>query len=496
MSELHTGSVRALSTIKEKAGNRNRIVFMSGNFNILHPGHLRLLRFAAECGTFLVVGVNDDSSKGVLLSETLRVEGVKSISWVDFAFILRDGPEKFIEQLQPAIVVKGKEHENQFNPELEVVKSYGGRLLFSSGDISFSSIDLLRDEFKRLNSSTIVRPVDFPERHGFTMADLRVATQKMKDLNVLVIGDTIVDEYITCDPVGMSQEDPTIVLRPIFTKHFVGAAGIVAAHAKGLGAKVSLFSVVGEDETADYVREQLAEYGVRACLYHDESRPTIRKQRFRASGKTLLRVSHFRQHGISEEIQKNILGDLTDILDGMQLVIFSDFNYGCLPQPLVDEIVNICNDKRIMMAADSQSSSQVGDVSRFKGMALLTPTEREARLAVRDFNAGLVILAEALRNRARAKNILLTLGAEGMLIHAAVPSLQQWLTDRLPAMNTAPKDVSGAGDSLLSCASMAMAVGADIWQSSYLGSLAAACQLSRLGNTPITLEELQAEIQG
>ena len=105
-------------------------------------------------------------------------------------------------------------------------------------------------------------------------------------------------------------------------------------------------------------------------------------------------------------------------LSKTDFVIFSDFNYGCLPQPLVDEIVSVCRDRKIKMVADSQSASQVGDVSRFKGMMLLTPTEREARLAVRDFDSGLVILAEKLRNQARAENIVLTLGAEGLLAHA------------------------------------------------------------------------------
>ncbi len=62
-------------------------------------------------------------------------------------------------------------------------------------------------------------------------------------------------------------------------------------------------------------------------------------------------------------------------------------------------------------------------------------------------------------------------------------------------MNTAPKDVAGAGDSLLTCTAMALAVGANIWQSLYLGSLAAACQVGRLGNIPLTPEELRAEIE-
>jgi bifunctional ADP-heptose synthase (sugar kinase/adenylyltransferase) len=147
------------------------------------------------------------------------------------------------------------------------------------------------------------------------------------------------------------------------------------------------------------------------------------------------------------------------------------------------------------MVADSQSSSQVGDVSRFQGMRLLTPTEREARLALRDFSSGLVVLAESLRKKARAQDVVVTLGAEGVLIqtHGARP--EDFITDRLPALNTAPKDVAGAGDSLLIAASMGLAVGADIWQASYLGSIAAACQVGRVGNSPLSAAEVIAELR-
>jgi len=494
MSDLHPDSMKALLTIKEKSANGKKIVFVSGNFNIVHPGHLRLLRFASECGDFLAVGVYDDATGNAVLPENLRLEGVKSTTWVDTAFILRDAPEKFIKHLKPAVIVKGKEHENKCDPELEAVRSYGGKLLFSSGDVTFSSISLFQEELKRLNSSSIVKPKDFLFRHGITASNLKTALQKFRQLNIVVIGDMIVDEYITCDPVGMSQEDPTIVVTPLLNQKFVGGAGIVAAHARGLGAVVNIFSVVGKDKTADYAGRQLDKYGVISHLYEDESRPTIRKQRFRASDKTLLRVNHLRHHGINRDIQETILQDLSEILNNTHLVIFSDFNYGCLPQYLVDEIIALCRKQNILTVADSQSSSQVGDVSRFKGMALLTPTEREARLAMQDFNSGLVVLADNLKKKAQAQNIFMTLAKEGILIHDETSETSEWLTDRLPALNTAPVDTMGAGDSLLTCSSMTMAVGCSIWHAAYLGSLAAACQVGRLGNTPLTSDDLEREI--
>ncbi|CCK81672.1 PfkB family carbohydrate kinase [Desulfobacula toluolica] len=491
---MHPETKETLYFIKDRI-KKKKIVFVSGNFNIIHPGHLRLLRFAAECGDFLIVGVHGNKTDGhTLMDEEFRLEGVNSITWVDFAFILRDSSEEFIKELKPSIVVKGTEHEAVYNPESEAVKSYGGKLLFSSGDMSFSLVELLQDESKRLISPAIVRHDAFMKRHGFDWYDLCRTLKGFEQLKVSVIGDIIVDEYINCDPLGMSQEDPSIVVTPVAKNKYIGGAGIVAAHARKMGADVSFFSVAGSDETVQFAQSKLDEYAVQSFIIEDESRPTILKQRFRCSGKTLLRINHLRSHPISKELQKQMQNNLFELLDEIDILIFSDFNYGILPQPLVDNVIKRCRQKDIMMVADSQSSSQIGDVSRFNHMFFLTPTEREARLAVRDFESGLVVLAEKLRKQALAENIFITLDKEGMLIHEGVPNRDQWETDRLNAMNPVATDPAGAGDSLLTCSALAAALGADIWQCAYLGSLAAACQVERIGNIPISIEDMMAKI--
>ena len=481
-----------IADIRKRANPGRRIVFVSGNFNIVHPGHLRLLQFARDCGDFLVVGVNENASDGVRLSEAMRLEGVRAISIVDYAFILREPPESFIARLQPRVVVKGKEFENRSNPEQVVVDGYGGKLQFGSGEVRFSSLDLLRREYLEADFSSIHKPDDFPRRHGFNIGELGDYLARFKTLRIAVIGDLIVDEYINCDPLGMSQEDPTLVVTPIERKRFIGGAGIVAAHARGLGATVNYFSVTGNDEPGWFAQETLKQHGVNYQLLADESRPTTLKQRFRAGGKTLLRVSHLRQHEVSAKFSERLFAEVAAVLPEIDLLVFSDFNYGCLPQALVDRITAIATARGTVMVADSQASSQLSDISRFKGMKLITPTEREARLAMHDQNSGLAVLADALRKKAQAENVVITMGSEGILVHAQ--NSRDWVTDQLPSFNVAPKDTAGAGDSFLTCAAMGLCSGLDIWRSVYLGSIAAACQVARVGNTPLTQTDLITEI--
>jgi rfaE bifunctional protein kinase chain/domain len=482
-----------VTDIRRRVDPASRIVFVSGNFNIVHPGHLRLLKFAKDCGDFLVVGVNEESAVRLTIPSEMRLEGVRAISLVDHAFSLQESPEQFIARLRPAVVVKGKEFEAQHNAEQAVVASYGGKLLFGSGEVQFSSLDLLRREYLETNFSSIRKPLDFAERHDFKVPQLRQDLAKLQGIRVLVIGDLIVDEYIDCEPLGMSQEDPTIVVTPLESRRFIGGAGIVAAHARGLGGDVAFIGVAGRDDISSFARETLSSQGVRAAIVTDESRPTTLKQRYRADGKTLLRVSHLRQHDVQPSVVSELRGAVEQAVRNADLLIFADFNYGCLPQRLVEELIDLGRERGITMVADSQASSQVGDISRFTDMRLVAPTEREARLAMRDWNSGLVVLAQALREKARARNVVLTLGAEGILVHTKNGS--DWETDLLPAFNTAPKDPAGAGDSFLTCAAMAVCAGVDIWRSVYLGSLAAACQVGRIGNIPLTQRELIAEIE-
>ena len=477
---------------------RKPTVFVSGDFNVLHPGHLRLFRHARELGERLLVAVLSDrlagKGMGAHVPEDLRLEGIQSNSWVDEAFIVDEPVTDVIERLRPDVVCKGKEHESQFNPELAVLDTYGGLLSFSSGETVFSSLDLLREEFSEPQQRSISIPHDYLERHGIAISRLRDLLQRFSSLAICVVGDLIVDEYVTCEPLGMSQEDPTLVVTPVDTTRFIGGAGIVAAHGAGLGAQVRFVSVGGNDVFLKFATDEIEAVGVNHWLLKDDSRPTTLKQRFRSKGMTLLRVNHLRQGAISAPLQTQLLECLEEAMEGVSLLVFSDFNYGCLPQSVVEAAIAMAQARGVMMAADSQSSSQVGDISRFRHMDLITPTEREARISTRNREDGLVVLADALHQQAAARNILLTLGDEGLLIHPKDAKSSGWVTDRIGSLNSAPKDAAGAGDSLLIASSLALACGGSIWEAACLGSLSAAIQVSRVGNSAVQASELLAEL--
>ena len=469
----------------------NKIVLVYGHFNILHPGHLRLLRFAKECGQKLIAAVSSDriANQAAHVPQRLRLEGVKANSWVDKAFIFDTNINKLISKIKPDIVVKGKEHENQLNSESKTIKKYGGKLIFSSGESIFSSIDLLKKEFSFLDSYKLNLQKNYLLRHNINASSLKKIINNFKKIKICVIGDLIIDQYIICDPIGMSQEDPTIVITPIDKINYIGGAGIVASHGASLGAEVFFLSVAGKDKYNDFAKTQLKNNNVNFNLIIDDTRPTTLKQRYRSKDKTLLRVNNLHQNNISSEIQDNIYKNLYKKIKDIDVIIFSDFNYGCLPQKLVDKITTLAIKNKIKLIADSQSSSQVGDIARFKDCFLLTPTEHEARVSTHNSTDGIVFLTKLLRKKSNCKHIFLKLGAEGMFIHTLIKESKR-RDDKIEAINKLAKDVTGAGDSFLMISALSIAANSSLWEAAYLGMIASAIQVSSVGNIPIAKNKI------
>ena len=127
-------SLITLQQLIEKRATLGRLILVTGNFNILHPGHIRLLKFARSCGDFLAVGISSDDAinNPSYNDEDHRADVVASLEFVDACFITSSLPPQVVRVLHPWAVVKGKEYEAQNNPEKEELDGFGGRLIFSS----------------------------------------------------------------------------------------------------------------------------------------------------------------------------------------------------------------------------------------------------------------------------------------------------------------------------------------------------------------------------
>jgi rfaE bifunctional protein kinase chain/domain len=293
----------------------------------------------------------------------------------------------------------------------------------------------------------------------------------------------------------MSREEPNIVVTPIDSQKFLGGAGIVAAHTVGLGATTNLITITGRDEAGSWAVSKAVEYGITVKSIEDKTRPTNLKQRYKAGVQTLLKISHLSQDKVSNVIQNQIINEFEKIAPGVDLLILSDFSYGVLTNEVTTKLIQIAKLNGLVIAADSQTSSQLGDLSQFSNVDLVTPTETEARLELKDQVSGLAVIADQLRSKINSQSIIIKLGADGLVINGTKSDGTILSLDALPSFNQNPVDVSGAGDSLLAAASLAITIENNLAKASLIGSLAAAIQVGRVGNLPIEKEKIISLIQ-
>ncbi len=465
----------------------------------MHPGHLRFLKFASEQGSRLVVGLlAKEYSLGAFLSNEERKESLESVAFVDEVVLIRGDLKDVVLSLKPASIIKGHEFENADNEELAWLNQYGGQLLFGSGEPATATHDYLKQDQKLTSDDVLSEHINYKslayiDRHQISLKQVKQTLDCFASKRIAVIGDTIIDQYVQCDPVGMSREDATIVVSPNSESHFLGGAGIVAGHAAGLGAQVDFYTVLGNDELCAFVEAKCGEYDINLLAFSDSSRPTTSKKRYRAGSKTLLRVNNFRQHAIQKKIRDEIIASLMANIDDYDLIVLSDFSYGVLCRELLTQLLPELVSRKVKVVADSQSSSQVGDLNKFVGATLVTPTEYEARQAMKNHHDGLIKISESLGESLASDHVFITQGEDGVLIRSRNAQQGWWDTDDLPALNKNAKDVAGAGDAMMIAASLSLCCEEDIWLAALLGSVASALQVSRVGNVPLDYQAYSAQ---
>lgn len=465
-------------------------VLISGKFAVIHSGHIRLFMHARSLGGKLIVALD---STGLAKEEIeWRLAFLSTQDFINQVVVFDGDIKGLLHELRPEFVLKGSEFASLFNVEAEIVSKYGGELVFSSGSTYFSEADLIRKQNRALRDSIIELPSDYVKRNNLDLDRILECILKFQNIRVCVIGDLIIDEYINCHPLGMSREEPTVVVTPIDSQKFLGGAGIVAAHTVGLGAETTLITIIGQDDAGEWGIQKTRDYGITLSTIRDKKRPTTLKQRYRSGTHTLLKISHLSQDEVSSEIQDQIVQRFETIAPEIDLLILSDFSYGALNSHVSKILIATAKRFNIVIAADSQTSSQFGNLSQFEGVTLITPTEIEARLELKDQQSGLAVIIEKLRKSISAGSIILKLGADGILINGTDTNGESIRMDALPSFNSNPVDTSGAGDSLLSAAALSLAVDRDFYKAGLIGSLAASIQISRVGNLPIQQEHLLA----
>lgn len=481
------------------------LVLCFGHFNVIHPGHLRFLQHAKAQGDTLVVAIQGDEQ---LQSERVRyylqqerAEGVAALHAVDHVVILDKGTLlELAERISPDVLVLGKEFEHeryqQIQSTIEMVGAAGGRTVFHAGEIHYASGELLHSTQDEIASERLRLYRQACAKNQLSPSRLLQRTADFDNVRILVLGDTIVDQYVACDPLGMSAEAPVIVVRELESREYVGGAGIVAAHISALGATCYYLSVTGDDENATFVENDLATRGVNANLLRDGSRPTTFKIRYMVENQKLFRVSRLKEHKLSRSVEDRLIARLRELIPKVDGILVSDFVYGVVTPRVLDAVLEVAKQHGLKLFGDLQCSSQVGNVGKFIDFDLICPTEREARIAMNNQDDGIEWIANSLLRATRAKCMLVKLGESGFIAYDNGLAPGGMERQHFPALVANPVDVAGAGDSLIAVMAVALCCNGGLMEASALGAAMAALAVQTVGNTPITRNQLRKYING
>ena len=479
-----------LKTLKKILGRRPRkekVILCHGNFDVVHPGHVRHLTYAKSKADKLIVSITADKfiQKGIyrpFVPQNIRAINIAAFEMVNYVIIDDNKkPLNLIRDLKPDYFAKGFEYNSSGLPpatkeEQEVVTKYGGDIIFTPGDIVYSSTKILNIAQPEISNFKLL---DLMKINKITFKSLREILNKLNKIKVHVIGDMIIDTYTNTSLIGGHTKTPTPSVLQQEKTDFVGGAGIVAKHLKEAGANVTLTTVLGNDRLKDFVLSEFKKNKIKINGIIDKTRPTTNKNTIISSGYKLLKIDKVDNQPISEKIFENIKSLIKK--EKCDVIIFSDFRHGIFNKTNIKILSNSIK-KNVIKVADSQVASRWGNILDFKKFDLITPNEKEVRFSLADQDSSISELTRELSKLSGFKNLILKLGERGTI---TVAKQNNSLSFATPSFTKNVIDAVGAGDALLAYASLCLASSKSIVSSNILGSIAAACECEMEGNIAV-----------
>jgi rfaE bifunctional protein kinase chain/domain/rfaE bifunctional protein nucleotidyltransferase chain/domain len=495
-------TLEQLLVIRRDARTAGRtVVHCHGCFDIVHPGHVHHLEYARSLGDLLIVSVSSDAniSKGVnrpLIPDDLRARNLAALQAVDVVYIDPHATAvDLLAQLEPDIYVKGREYENSADPrfikERELVIARGGRVVFTGGEVIYSSTALI-NSLGQTDAFEEEKLRRFRERYDLSAQRLTNLAHRFRDLKIVVAGDYMLDRYHFCEALGIAGEAPVMSLRSLRRDEYDGGAGVVAMHLAALGCAPTLVTTMAGDELANAATLRLASAGI-SVRSVEARRNTIVKERYLVDETKMFRVEEGGPAPLDSEMERRCADLLLEAAVGADAVIFADFGYGTLTRGLVERVVPTLRKSVAVLSADVSGAH--GDLMKFRGMDLVCPTEREARQNVGDFASGLGAAVAKMLGKLDSRQAIITLGKQGLVTfdwpdEVARAAHERLRSEYIPALSRRGVDPLGCGDALLATATATLAAGGNLMAAALLGAHAAAIEVQQMGNVPVGVDEL------
>lgn len=314
---------------------------------------------------------------------------------------------------------------------------------------------------------------------------LRKILSSFKKVNIAVVGDMMLDEYLIGKVSRISPEAPVPIVNITENNFLLGGAANVIKNIKSLGAQAEAYGIIGNDENGRKFSLELTSSGINpAGIIAEPSRPTIVKSRILAQGQQLIRLDWEKDCAISEKTEEKLLTRFKKNIKKTDAVIMSDYNKGILTPRLAKEIISCCKDRQILVTVDPKPHN----FKNYIGANAMTPNRKEALeyLGFKRFETEEQLIESLSRARTelQLEALLLTRSEEGISLFEA---------DRHERIGTRARevyDVTGAGDSFIAAMTLARTVGATWQEAAITGNIVAGIVVGKVGAAVTNMSEI------
>ena len=475
------------------------IVLCHGVFDVVHYGHISHFNASKKFGEILIVSITEDKfvNKGPgrpVFSSKIRAEYLANLSFVDYVIINNSKTSiDLIKKIKPNFYSKGSDYKdnkkditNEIKNEIRAVKNVGGKIVYTDG-FSSSSSKLINLYLDVLNPDQRI----FINKLKKYSSNFSKYFQKFKKLNVLVIGETIIDHYFFCDVLGKSGKDPILAIKENFDEKYVGGSASIAINLSKFCKKITFVTAIGSrQEDLKFLKSKLSK-NINLQKIIDKQKPNKKKKRFidEISNTKLLSVYNIEDSYMNSQNRKKLYSLIKKNIKKNDLVIVSDYGHGLIDSKIADYI---CKKSKFLAVNAQINAANRGyhSLTNYKKKNnLVIVNENELRHEMRDNRSDIKILMKKFSKINNFKDLIITRGSMGAILLNR--NSGKFFTSEAFAKKIVDK--IGSGDSMLALSSISLASGLDKNLSLFFGSIAAAQSVENIGNSvsidPIKLEK-------
>ena len=491
-----------LKKLQNLRNKKKKIVLCHGVFDLVHLGHIEHFKSAKKFGDYLVVSITKDEfiKKGPgrpLFNYQQRMEFLKNIKVIDEVILSKtESSIDIINFVKPHFYVKGPDYRDYSKDKTKkilleeiAVKKNNGKIKFTN-DETFSSSNILNNTNFILNDEQIEFIKKLKKKFNYNQVS-RILSNFRK-LKILVVGELIIDKYCFGNVIGKSGKEPHLVLEEKFTEFYLGGSAAIARHLSTFVSEVKIISPFGNESFFQNIIKKKFDKNIKKFFFKPHLNfETITKTRF------VDKISNYKLFGsyllpdkMELKLENKVLRIIKKHKTTTDMTLICDYGHNFISKKIASEIVKK-NSHTFLNAQVNSSNKGFHNINKYNSVNSIILNENELRQELRDNTSDINLLVKRLIKSKKIKNLIITRGAKGALLANDNNKIFS-----CPGFAKKSIDKVGAGDAMLSLASLGLKLKLDPDLILFISSLAAAISVESLGNKEnVTYEKLDRVLE-